>query len=150
MELHFLFFFLKMLNSDPRSEMLSSVVVGDICIDSTIKEASAATILVNEFLQKSIREPYKSRLKECNTTCHTLVDNMRQAKILWGEQNILETKNIARRSARALSETCHHEVERQQGGLLNGKITNLVRTFNIIDAVCELFELMIPIDIMVK
>lgn len=131
---------------DHRSQMATSKVVGEISIDLTIGEIHTVSIFVKDRLHKTYHELYKSHLEACNNTCDTIIDDINQAKILWDEGNILETKIIVKKSARALSKTCQQKVQGQKGGVFMEKITRLLRILYIVEAVCELFELMIPVD----
>lgn len=122
--------------SDSRSEMASTQVFGDISIDFTRQSVSTAITFLKRNIRRS-HHPTKNHLKACKATCHTLMNNMGQAKTLWRDENFRKTKNIATRSILALHEGCNYRLQNSMFGHLNENILILMRFLYIVEAVCD-------------
>lgn len=131
MQRYFIFRFLK-------CAIGTTAALGQISIDLTIQNITRINDEVRRRLQKAHNRHGKERYEACNSTCHTVKNNMVLAKTLWRVGCFRDVKNMAKRSALALLETCQIEHSNFKRSLFYQKLQILLRFFDVVETICDL------------
>lgn len=122
--------------SNSRSQNANISIIADISINLAARSASTAFSFVKRGANH-LHKPTKYYLKTCESRCHKVMKYMDRAKILWRFGDVEKTKIIAVKSILVLHEGCNYKLQNAMLGPLNEKVVILMRSLDIVKAVCD-------------